>query len=68
MRHMNSTVKAKDMLEAPFAGDLDLLVAANGRRMEESNNSNTRAFLVIRDQKRLSEQRWIEAFAYEWDI
>lgn len=36
MRHMNSTVKAKDMLEAPFAGDLDLLVAANGRRMEES--------------------------------
>lgn len=33
---MNSAVKAKDMLEAPFAGDLDLLVAANGRRMEES--------------------------------
>lgn len=65
---MNSTVKAKDMLEAPFAGDLDLLVAANGRRMEESNNSSRRAFLVIRDHQRLSEQRWIEAFAYERDI
>lgn len=63
---MNSAVKAKDMLEAPFAGDLDLLVAANGRRMEES--TNRRAFLVIRNHQRLSEQRWIEAFAYEWDI
>ena len=27
--YMNSRVKAKDMLEAPFAGDLDLFVAAN---------------------------------------